>query len=68
MITAKQYDILLTKLIIIENKQEVISSKQDQILATLEALNAKTIVISDVNEQIEQLQKDVKSLQDEGEM
>lgn len=68
MITAKQYDVLMTKLIIISNQQEVISSKQDQILATLEALNAKTIVISDVNEQIEQLQKDVKSLQDEGEM
>lgn len=66
--TSKQYDVLMTKLIIISNQQEVISSKQDQILATLEALNAKTIVISDVNEQIEQLQKDVKSLQDEGEM
>lgn len=66
--TSKQYDVLMTKLIIISNQQEVISSKQDRILATLEALNAKTIVISDVNEQIEQLQKDVKSLQDEGEM
>lgn len=66
--TSKQYDVLMTKLIIIENKQEVISSKQDQILTTLEALNAKTIIISDVNKQIEQLQKDVKSLQDEGEM
>lgn len=66
--TSKQYDVLMTKLIIIENKQEVISSKQDRILTTLEALNAKTIVISDVNKQIEQLQKDVKSLQDEGEM
>lgn len=68
MITAKQYDVLMTKLIIISDQQEVISNKQDQILATLEALNAKTIVISDVNEQIERLQKDVKSLQDEGEM
>ena len=66
--TSKQYDVLMTKLITIENKQEVISSKQDRILATLKALNAKTIVISDVNKQIEQLQKDVKSLQDEGVM
>ena len=66
--TSKQYDALMTKLIVISNQQEMISSKQDRILATLEALNAKTIVISDVNKQIEQLQKDVKSLQDEGEM
>lgn len=66
--TSQQYDVLLTKLIMISNQQEVILSKQDRILSTLEAFNAKTIVISEVNEQIEQLQKDVKSLQDEGEM
>ena len=66
--TSHQYDVLLTKLIVVSNQQEVIMSKLDSLTSAVKALNDKTIVISDVNEQIEQLQKDVKSLQDEGEM
>ena len=68
MITAKQYDVLMTKLIRIEGNQEAIMNNQIQIVESMKALESKTIVISDVNEQIEQLRKDVKSLQDEGVM
>lgn len=68
MITAKQYDVLMTKLIRIEGNQEAIMNNQIQIVKSMKALESKTIVISDVNEQIEQLKKDVKSLQDEGVM
>lgn len=68
MITAKQYDALMTKLIRIEGNQEAIMNNQIQIVSSMKALESKTIVISDVNEQIEQLKKDVKSLQDEGVM
>lgn len=68
MITAKQYDILMTKLIVIENKQEVIMNTQSEILSTLKSLTDKTIVVTDVNERMDKLEKDVKSLQDEGEM
>lgn len=68
MITAKQYDALMTKLIRIEGNQEAIMNNQIQIVESMKALESKTIVISDVNEQIEQLKKDVKSLQDEGVM
>lgn len=68
MITAKQYDVLMTKLIRIEGNQEAIMNNQIQIAKSMKALESKTIVISDVNEQIEQLKKDVKSLQDEGVM
>lgn len=68
MITAKQYDILMTKLITIENKQEVIMNTQSEILSTLKSLTNKTVVITDVNERMDKLEKDVKSLQDEGEM
>jgi hypothetical protein len=68
MITAKQYDILMTKLIVIENKQEVIMNTQSEILSTLKSLTNKTVVITDVNERMDKLEKDVKSLQDEGEM
>jgi hypothetical protein len=68
MITAKQYDVLMTKLITIENKQEVIMNTQSEILSTLKSLTNKTVVITDVNEKMDKLEKDVKSLQDEGEM
>lgn len=68
MITAKQYDALMTKLIRIEGNQEAIMNNQIQIVESMKALESKTVVISDVNEQIEQLKKDVKSLQDEGVM
>lgn len=68
MITAKQYDVLMTKLITIENKQEVIMNTQSEILSTLKSLTNKTVVITDVNERMDKLEKDVRSLQDEGEM
>lgn len=68
MITAKQYDVLMTKLITIENKQEVIMNTQFEILSTLKSLTNKTVVITDVTERMDKLEKDVKSLQDEGEM
>lgn len=68
MITAKQYDVLMTKLITIENKQEVIMNTQSEILSTLKSLTNKTVVITNVNERMDKLEKDVKSLQDEGEM
>lgn len=68
MITTKQYDILMTKFIVIENKQEVIMNTQSEILSTLKSLTDKTVVITDVNERMDKLEKDVKSLQDEGEM
>lgn len=68
MITAKQYDVLMTKLITVENKQEVIMNTQSEILSTLKSLTNKTVVITDVNERMDKLEKDVKSLQDEGEM
>lgn len=68
MITAKQYDALMTKLIRIEGNQEAIMNNQIEIVKSMKALENKTIVISDVNEQLEQLKKDVKSLQDEGVM
>lgn len=68
MITAKQYDVLMTKLIRIEGNQEAIMNNQIEIVKSMKALENKTLVISDVNEQIEQLKKDIKSLQDEGVM
>ena len=46
MITAKQYDILMTKLIVIENKQEVIMNTQSEILSTLKSLTNKTVGMS----------------------
>lgn len=66
--TAKQYDAIISKLIAVENRQEIIISSQLEILSTLKSLNSKTVVISNVNKEIEQLKNDIKSLQDEGAM
>lgn len=66
--TVKQYDAIISKLIAVENRQEIIISSQLEILSTLKSLNSKTVVISDVNKEIEQLKNDIKSLQDEGAM
>ena len=68
MITAKQYDVLMTKLITIENKQEVIMNSQSEILSTLKSLTNKTVVVTDVDARMNKLEKDIKSLQDEGAM
>lgn len=66
--TAKQYDALMTKLIRVEGNQEAIMNNQVELVKIVKALNNKTLVISDVDAKITALEKDIKSLQDEGEM
>lgn len=66
--TAKQYDALMTKLIRVEGNQEAIMNNQVELVKIVKALNDKTLVISDVDAKITALEKDIKSLQDEGEM
>lgn len=66
--TNKQYDTLITRLSKLEETTKGIVDYQIQILNTLSSFNDKTIVVSDVNKEIEKLKTDIKSLKDEEEM
>lgn len=66
--TSKQYDSLLARVSSMESRLEAILDNQVELTKAVKELTSKTVVISDVNKQIEQLQKDVQSLQDEGVM
>lgn len=66
--TNKQYDTLITRLSKLEETTKGIVNYQIQILNTLSSFNDKTMVVSDVNKEIEKLKTDIKSLQDEEEM
>lgn len=66
--TSKQYDTLVTRLSKLEEIMKGIVGYQIEILNTLSSFNDKTIVVSDVNKEIEKLKTDIKSLKDEEEM
>lgn len=66
--TNKQYDTLITRLSKLEETMKCIVGHQIEILNTLSSFNDKTIVVSDVNKEIEKLKTDIKSLKDEEEM
>lgn len=66
--TNKQYDTLVTRLSKLEETMKCIVDYQIQILNTLSSFNSKTMVVSDVDKEIEKLKTDIKSLQDEEEM
>lgn len=66
--TSKQYDTLVTRLSKLEETMKGIVGYQIEILNTLSSFNDKTIVVSDVNKEIEKLKTDIKSLKDEEEM
>lgn len=66
--TNKQYDTVITRLSKLEETMKGIVGYQIEILNTLSSFNDKTIVVSDVNKEIEKLKTDIKSLQDEEEM
>ena len=66
--TNKQYDTVITRLSKLEETMKSIVDYQTKILDTLSSFNDKTIVVSDVNKEIEKLKTDIKSLKDEEEM
>lgn len=66
--TNKQYDTVITRLSKLEETMKSIVDYQIEILNTLSSFNDKTVVVSDVNKEIEKLKTDIKSLKDEEEM
>lgn len=66
--TYKQYDALLARISLIEQHVRTIVDNQAELVKAVKALTNKTVVISDINEQITALKNDVQSLKDEGVM
>ena len=66
--TYKQYDALLARISLIEQRTQTIVDNQAELVKAVKALTNKTVVISDINEQINALKNDIQSLKDEGVM
>lgn len=65
--TNQQFDYLLS---LVKKQNALVNTlveKVDSLVTTIAALNEKTVVVNDVDDQIEQLKIDIKSLIDEQE-
>lgn len=66
--TAKEYDVLLREIIKLQERIVNLDVDVKKMNVTIEELNKKTLVITDVNEELNKLKTDIQSLRDEGEM
>lgn len=66
--TAKEYDVLLREIIKLQERIVNLDVDVRKMNVTVEELNKKTLVITDVNEELNKLKTDIQSLRDEGEM
>lgn len=63
--TQIQYDVLLSKLIHMENKLEYLQGMTNELVSVVKNLSDKTLVVTDVTEQLKQLSISIESLKDE---
>lgn len=66
--TAKEYDVLLREIIKLQERIVNLDVGVRKMNVTVEELNKKTLVITDVNNELNKLKTDIQSLRDEGEM
>lgn len=66
--TAKEYDVLLREIIKLQERIINLDVSVKNMNDTLQELNKKTLVITDVNNELNKLKTDIQSLKDEGEM
>lgn len=66
--TAKEYDVLLREIIKLQERIINLDVSVKNMNGTLQELNKKTLVITDVNNELNKLKTDIQSLRDEGEM
>lgn len=66
--TAKEYDVLLREIIKLQERIVNLDIDVRKMNVTVEELNKKTLVITDVNNELNKLKTDIQSLRDEGEM
>lgn len=66
--TAKEYDVLLREIMKLQERIVNLDANVKKMNVTIEELNKKTLVITDVNEELNKLKTDIQSLRDEGEM
>lgn len=63
--TQIQYDVLLSNLIHVENKLEYLQEITNSLVTVVKDLSDKTLVVTDVTEQLKQLSISIESLKDE---
>lgn len=63
--TQIQYDVLLSNLIRVENKLEYLQEITNSLVTVVKDLSDKTLVVTDVTEQLKQLSISIESLKDE---
>lgn len=66
--TTKEYDVLLREIIKLQERIINLDVSVKNMNDTLQELNKKTLVITDVNNELNKLKTDIQSLRDEGEM
>ena len=65
--TNQQFDYLLSLVIKQTKLITILTDKIEALTAEISSLNEKTVVVSDIDEQVKQLEIDIKSLIDEQE-
>lgn len=66
--TQREYDVLLREIIKLQERIVNLDVSVKNMNDTLQELNKKTLVITDVNNELNKLKTDIQSLKDEGEM
>lgn len=65
--TNRQYDILVSNIKKLQELLEIQSASLTSLAENVEKLNAKTLVVSDIDNELMELKKDINSLKDEQE-
>ena len=63
--TQIQYDVLLSKLVAMENKVQYMQEVLNTLVSTIKELCGKTIIITDVVNTIDAMKTDIEALKDE---
>ena len=65
--TNRQYDILVSNIKKLQELLEIQSESLTSLAENVKKLNAKTLVVSDIDNELTELKKDIDSLKDEQE-
>lgn len=64
----KQFDFLIKEIRTLQRQMYLLTESVSKQNTLLDSIQSKTVVVSDIGNQIEQLQVEIKSLKDEKEM
>ena len=63
--TQIQYDVLLSKLVVMENKVQYMQEVLNTLVFTIKELCGKTVVITDIADAMSKMKVDIEALKDE---